>query len=329
MTDEGTINSILIAIAIVLLLAAVLTIVIFNPGEGSRRLKRIARMKQRSSGKPRSVIQDAVSLRKAGRNVSPVVAVILRYLPNISVLSNKLQRAGYSIDGRQYMLRCLLGFFVLTFAVWEYGRPLWVAGLVGFVLAILLPLKMLSRRIEKSKKRFLTLFPDGIDLIVRGLRSGLPVADSIGLVASEVPDPVKSVFGHVSNTIKLGVTLEKALQEIAKKLDYTEFNFFVTSIILQRETGGNLSEILDNLADVLRKRIMLQLKVKAMTSEARVSSVIVGLLPFLVMGAVSFMSPGYLNVLYDDPRGQKWAIAAGVLLVGGMWVMRRLGKFEI
>src|SRR5690606_10394833 len=131
--------------------------------------------------------------------------------------------------------------------------------------------------------------------IVRGLRSGLPVSESIVLVSKEVPEPVGSVFGTVSNTMKLGVTMEKALQDMAEELDISEFNFFTTSIVLQRETGGNLAEILNNLSEVLRGRFMMQMKIKAMSSEARASTYIVAALPVFVFCAVSLMSPDYMK----------------------------------
>ncbi len=111
---------------------------------------------------------------------------------------------------------------------------------VAFVGGIWVPLLLLQRKLDKQNRQFLSLFPDAIDLIVRGLRSGLPVSESLNLVSQEVPAPVGPTFTMVSNTMKLGVPLERALQETAKKLNISEFNFFTTSVLLQRETGGNL-----------------------------------------------------------------------------------------
>jgi tight adherence protein B len=296
----------------------------------ARMKKRIARLQQRKAARSKPIVEDALQLRrKGGERISPLIAYLMKPLPNIESLGNRLSRAGYTIGARQYLFRCVLVMLTIMFAVVVAGRPVWWGLGAGSVIGIVLPLRLLNGKITRTKKKFLTLFPDGIDLIVRGLRSGLPVADSISLVAREVPAPVGSTFAYVTNTVKLGVPLEKALQEVARKLDYTEFNFFVTSIILQRETGGNLGEILNNLGDVLRKRIMLQLKIKAMTSEARVSSYIIGALPFIVIGAVTVLSPSYLHVLYTDPRGEHALCWAAGMLISGLWVMRRLGKFEI
>src|SRR5690606_9847671 len=191
---------------------------------------------------------------------------------------------------------------------------------VAIIVGVWLPIKYLQYLIGKKNRQFLDLFPDAIDLIVRGLRSGLPVSESLVLVSQEVPDPVGSIFTTVSNTMKLGVPLEKALQETARKIDISEFNFFTTSILLQRETGGNLSEVLSNLSEVLRARILMRMKIKAMSSEARASTIIIGALPFVVIGAVGVVSPDYMSPLFNDYRGNIWLGIATGMLFTGLWI---------
>ncbi len=292
--------------------------------------KRIARMKQRKFSGPKTSAFDALSLRrKEGQKMSPLLELLLKPLPNMDAFGDKLTRAGYTINPKQFMLRALLCTLLIAFIIHLMHKP-FLAGLCGgFIVSFWIPIKVVNFKINSEQKRFLRLFPDAIDLIVRGLRSGLPVSESITLVAQEVPEPVSSAFRTVSDTMKLGVPMEKAMQEVAKKLDYTEFNFFVTSIILQRETGGNLSEILNNLGEVLRKRLMMAMKIKAMTSEARASSMIIGSLPFIVTIAVSVMSPDYIKPLFNDYRGNYAAATAASLLFLGIWSMNRMAKFEI
>jgi tight adherence protein B len=142
-------------------------------------------------------------------------------------------------------------------------------------------------------------------------------------------EPIGSIFAIIGESVKLGVSVEKALTDTAKKLKTTEFNFFVTSIILQRETGGNLSEILSNLSDVLRKRFMMRMKIKAMASEAKASAIIVGALPFVVILALMFVSPGYLDPLMFDSRGHVAAGIAAAMMATGIGVMIKMTKFEI
>ena len=176
---------------------------------------------------------------------------------------------------------------------------------------------------------FLKLFPDAIDLIVRGLRAGLPVGQSMVNVAEEIPEPVKSTFKEITEQVALGMTFEKALEGAAKKLGMTEFNFFITSIILQRETGGNLGEILNNLSEVLRGRQTMRLKIKALSSEAKASAIIVGALPFFVFIALNVLSPDYLEPLYSDFRGNLAMFGAGCSLCIGGFIMMKMTQFEI
>lgn len=275
-----------------------------------------------------STTQD-LSLRRKSNDPKGIAYLITKPLPNFTRLGEQFERAGIVISPKQYVFKRLLSVVLIMgiFALLHQSVVL------GFSLAIIfgvwVPLKLLKRKINKQTRAFLKLFPDAIDLIVRGLRSGLPVSESIVMVSREVGEPVRSVFANIHHKMKLGVSLEKALQETARRLDMTEFNFFTTSIVLQRETGGNLAEILNNLSEVLRGRFMMRMKIKAMSSEARASSYIIGALPFVVMGAVTVMTPDYMTVLITDPRGNVCAAIAAGMMISGMWVMNRMTKFEI
>lgn len=298
---------------------------------GKRRLqqKQIAGLRQRTQNKPKGGIEE-LSLKRKANEGSALLSALAKPLPNISKLGDKLERLGIRLTPQQYILRRIFWIFGFTVIIGLLLKKSFLLGFfIGVVLGGWLPVKVLQMKISKQNKAFLKLFPDAIDLIVRGLRSGLPVSESIVLVSTEVPEPVGGIFTTVSNTMKLGVTLEKALQEMARKLDLTEFNFFTTSIILQRETGGNLSEILNNLSEVLRGRFIMSMKIKAMSSEARASAMIIGALPFIVILAVSVLSPGYLRPLIDDHRGNIAAITAASMMAFGLWIMNRMTKFEI
>ncbi len=313
-------------------IATVLVLLVFAFSGNSYRTqlnKRATKLKSRRTTVPKTT-QDMLSLRRQGQQKqSRLIELLMHPLPNFEKLGNRLTGAGSKISAKQFLLRSII-FILLCGAAALLLKKNPVIGLcIGIVIGLWLPMKMLSFKINKQQRKFLQLFPDGIDLIVRGLRSGLPVSESINLVANEVPDPVGSTFKHVADTMRLGVPMDKALQEMAKKLGNTEFNFFTTSIILQRETGGNLSEILNNLSEVIRKRYMMRMKIKAMTSEARASSIIIGALPFVVIGAVMVFSPGYINVLVNDYRGNIAAGVAAGMLITGVWIMNRMAKFEI
>lgn len=295
----------------------------------SRDLKRrIDRIKQRKTVAPKT-IQD-MSLRRKKTENEGLAYMILKPLPDSKKIAILLENAGVKMTPKQFILRRVVSVVAIIVVITVIlKKSILLAMPVALIVGVWLPFKLLKRKIDKQAQDFLRSFPEAIDLIVRGLRSGLPVSESVVQVSTELPEPISSVFTNISNTMKLGVPLEKALQETAKKLELREFHFFTTSIILQRETGGNLSEILNNLSDVLRSRFMMKMKIHALTSEARASSVIIGSLPFIVSGAVAFLSPKYLLPLIDEEGGnQALAVAAG-MLVFGIWSMRRMAKFEI
>ena len=320
----------IINILIFITVLLVFFLLFFIMGERKRKLKKqAAAMQLRGHSKPRGGIE-ALSLKRKKDETTGLLSLLAKPLPTIGKLEDRLERVGSKLSPKQYMLRRI--FWVIGIALvvaFILKQKLLLGFFLGIIFGVWLPLKWMQRSINQQNKKFLKLFPDGIDLIVRGLRSGLPVSESIVLVSTEVPDPVGAIFTTISNTMKLGVPLEKALYEAARKLDLTEFNFFTTSIVLQRETGGNLSEILNNLSEVLRGRFIMGMKIKAMSSEARASAMIIGALPFVVILAVAVLSPGYLLPLINDHRGNIAAMTAAGMMVFGLWVMNRMTKFDI
>ncbi|MEE3216837.1 MAG: type II secretion system F family protein, partial [Pseudomonadota bacterium] len=181
----------------------------------------------------------------------------------------------------------------------------------------------------KRTNNFNTKFPDGIELLVRGLRSGLPVTETLAVVSQEVPGPVGEEFMGVVERIKIGRTMEDALQEAADRLDIPEFNFFCITLAIQRETGGNLAETLSNLADVLRKRAQMKLKIKAMSSESKASAYIVGALPFIVFAMIWWINPSYIGGFFTDDRLIVTGLGGLVWMSIGAFIMAKMVSFEI
>lgn len=296
-------------------------------GERQRKAARWERVKRR--GGTRLAMADQGTLRKRDPNEDTRLGQAMANVSLGASLRRRFELAGMTITLQAYLLRCAgLALGVATVLIILGQAPL-VAAFTGLAIGIALPHFYVGRRIKKRKLAFLKLFPEAIELIVRGLRAGLPVAESFVVVSREIPEPVGNVFLTISQQTGFGVPMEKALADAAHMLGLTEFNFFVTTIILQRETGGNLGEILSNLSQVLRDRQMMKLKIGALSSEARASGYIVGALPFFVFGALTVMSPDYLAPLFNDPRGHKAVmVAAGMILFGG-FVMKRMTQFEI
>ena len=184
---------------------------------------------------------------------------------------------------------------------------------------------MIKRRVGKFTARF----PDAIDLMVRGLRSGLPISETLGIVADELPGAIGDEFRTVSDKMKIGRTMEAALQETADRLGTPEFQFFVITLAIQRETGGNLAETLANLSEVLRKRAQMKLKIKAMSSESKASAWIVGSLPFIVFGLIWFINGKYMQTFFVDER-LMIAGGGGLVWMGvGVFIMAKMVDFEI
>jgi len=311
-------------------LCIIFIIFLWSNGKNTRYQRRIARIT-----KPKSVIDqkkfsDVLSLRRKTQESSlPFISKILNNLPSQAALRGQLERAGLNLAADLYVIFSLSGAIIISMAVVLLRKSPAFGMLLGMIVGIVFPYLIIGIMGTRRVKKFLTLFPDAIDFIVRGLRSGLPVAESINMVGKEMEEPVGTIFASIGHSVRLGVPLEKALQDMGRKLNSTEFNFFITSIILQRETGGNLSEILSNLSEVLRKRFMMHMKIKALSAEARASAYILGALPFLAALAFNFTSPGYLDPLIDTTYGN---IALGTALVSltlGVGIMIKMSKFKI
>lgn len=254
----------------------------------------------------------------------------IRGLPSITRLREKLDRTGRDISVGQYFKWNLM-YGVGAFVVWHFvfGGGMMLSILLGVFFGLMIPHILVGRMVNKRTKKFLQLLPDALDLMVRGLRSGLPVTESVNVIKDEIEEPVKAVFAEISQQVRIGVPFEEALMRTAQRLRVNEFNFFVISIALQRETGGNLAEILENLSVTIRARAMMKMKIKAITSEARMSAYIVGALPFFVAAALMVMSPGYINMLFDDVRGNIALACAACSFGFGMFIMFKMAKFEI
>ena len=203
------------------------------------------------------------------------------------------------------------------------------SALIGIGLGTLLPHYVIGRMGRKRVAAFIALFPEAIDLMVRALRSGLPISEATIMAGHEIGDPIGAEFRTIESGMRLGRDLESLLWDIGKRIDAPEFRFFVIALSVQRETGGNLAETLGNLADVLRRRRTMRAKARAMASEARASTMILGSLPGLVSVILVMTSPSYIMPLFTDVRGLVLVGIALGMLAFGVFVMVRMAKFEI
>ena len=217
-------------------------------------------------------------------------------------LANRLDRTGKGWTLSHYAYASLGLVVVVALLMYLRSGSLGLSLGVGVLVGAGLPHFIVGHAIKKRTANFNAKFPDAIELLVRGLRSGLPVTETLAVVAQEIPGPVGEEFRGIVERIKIGRTMEESLQETADRLGIPEFNFFCITLAIQRETGGNLAETLSNLSDVLRKRAQMKLKIKAMSSESKASAYIVGALPFIVFTLIWWINPTYIGGFFEDDR---------------------------
>lgn len=334
---DGTIfASIDLAVALMIASAVIATvcIAVFGGvlvfGEQRQTNKRMTSVVQR--WQPGAIADGSPSLRISQKDsaLPSIDKILKRVLPRREVLRRRLRRTGLSISVGQYVFACLgTGVISGLIQVVVFDVAVAVAILGATASGLALPHSFVGYLGRRRQKKFTAQFPEGIDLIVRGLRSGLPVIESIMTVAREMPKPVGTEFQTISDSVRFGQTLEDALWDAVPRIDTPEFKFFVVSIAVQRETGGNLAETLENLSEVLRSRRQMKMKIKAMASEPKASAWILGSLPFIMFGIIFFVNTGYVMTLFTDPRGTT-LIGFGLLSQTiGILIMAKMVRFEI
>ncbi|WP_409432508.1 type II secretion system F family protein [Litorimonas sp. RW-G-Af-16] len=199
----------------------------------------------------------------------------------------------------------------------------------GFGIGVGLPRFILNFKINSRQKKFTSHFADAMDIVVRGVRTGLPLGDCLKIIAHESPEPLGTEFRRVVEGESLGIPIEVCLEQMYERMPISEVNFFSTVLAIQKSTGGNLGESLANLSSVLRGRKLLREKIKALSAEAKMSAIIIGALPIVVMILVTIMSPDYMYELYFTPTGHRNMMIGAVMMVMGTLMMRKMINFKI
>ena len=256
--------------------------------------------------------------------------VAQRWLPRRHLLAARLARTGRQIGIGHYIVICgILAVLSAALCLALTGIGIAPSMMAGVAIGAGLPHLVIGRMGKRRVKAFIGLFPDAIDLMVRALRSGLPISEAIITAGHEIGDPVGAELRLVESGMRIGRELENLLWETATRIDTPEFRFFIIALSVQRETGGNLAETLANLADVLRRRRQMAAKVRAMASETRATTMILGGLPIVVILLLMAISPAYLQPLLHDVRGYFLdGLALGMLAIG-IGIMQKMANFEI
>lgn len=311
-----------------LIVLVLMAIAFSGPNAARASTRRLGAVRARHNESANALV-DAQMKRIAAARSNKMDAAAMRFLPRPALLKKRLAMTGKTWTVGQYGMATLGIVTIVSLMLAVSGLPIVLALLVGVVVGAGIPHMVVGYFIKRRIAQFTAKFPDAIELLVRGLRSGLPITETIGVVGAELDGPVGVEFKAITDKMKIGRTMDAALQDTADRLGTPEFQFFVITCAIQRETGGNLAETLANLATVLRMRGQMKLKIKAMSSESKASAYIVGSLPFIVFGMIWMINGSYMQNFFIDQRLMV-AGGGGLLWMGiGAFIMAKMVNFEI
>lgn len=310
-----------------------LAVALFYPSlsGGARRDKRVAAMKGRGTGTSRLPGKNADQNRDRRRKVQDTLKQLeekQKAKKKKVTLRNSIQQAGYKISVKTFWIISIVAGLVTSIVVLLTGSPPLVSVGVGFIATFGIPRWVLGFLKKRRAAKFLNEFANAIDVIVRGVKSGLPVNDSFKVVGRESPDPVGPEFQQVVEGQRLGITLEQGLERMFERMPLAEVNFLTIVITIQKQTGGNLAEALGNLSVVLRDRKKMQGKIKAMSQEAKSSAAIIGALPIAIMTLTYMTNPEYIMLLWTERLGQIMLMGCATWMTIGVLVMKKMINFD-
>lgn len=318
----------ILAAFLVFVAVASLTLLFDTKTSDPRAMKRLNEMQRRGANKRLDLDAENVKRRQTNQEALKALAEEDKKSRKRRIsIKGQLGQAGLKLGEAGYWIGALglgLVFAFIGFLL----QGMIGAGVGAFIGAFGLPRWILGFLVNRRQKKFLNQFADGIDMIVRGVKSGLPLNQCLRMIAAEGQEPLKSEFQALVDGQAMGVPFESNLQRMYERMPLPEVNFFNIVLLIQQKTGGNLSETLFNLSTVLRSRKMLKEKVKALSSEARASAMIIGSLPFIVMGLVYMVRPDYMTLLFVTTPGNIILLCAGVMMSLGIFIMNKMVNFK-
>ncbi len=289
-----------------------------------KRIKNVAQASRQS----RAVGQDASqNRRKQVQDTLKELEAKQKARQKIT-LRTRLTRAGLTASPRFFYVVSALFGAVVAAGIMITGSPIYVAGTAGAVAAVGVPRWFLSFLAKRRQKQFVDEFANAIDIIVRGVKSGLPLNDCLQIIAAETPEPVKTEFAELVEQQRIGVPLSQGFDRMYERMPLQEVNFFSIVIAIQQQAGGNLAEALGNLSVVLRGRKKLEGKIKAFSAEAKSSAAIIGALPLIVLSLVYMTTPDYIALLWKNPTGRIMLAGSALWMTCGVLVMRKMINFD-
>lgn len=293
----------------------------------SRRRQRLDEVIGRIAGNPVAAGREANETERR-RAIQQRLKEVERARGKKFQLSREIGKAGLKMGAREFCLAAAASGVALGGLLYLIASPL--LALLGLIVgSLFLPRLLLSFLIMRRLKRFTMLFADAIDVVVRGVRSGLPLAETVSVIGHELPDPIGQEFRLVTEGMRLGMTMEESLLRMTQRVPLSEVQFFAVVISIQQQTGGNLADTLAKLSDLLRARKRMRDKVQAMSSEAKASASIIGSLPVAVAGILALVAPDYIGLLFTTGPGNFIVVAALLWMAIGILVMRGMINFKV
>ena len=307
-----------------LLSYGIFQIVADTKSAGNRRVQQ--RLKGQSGKNEKK--QDAVKLRRNLGEGSGFADAMLGKFAVMKRIQGMLDQADIDWAAPSMMLNLGLGAFVLSILMFMFQVSLLaIVGCAGAIMVM--PLAVIAYMRKSRLKKLTNQLPDVFEMMSQALRAGHSLASAIQLVHEQMPNPISSEFGRVYHEQNLGMKIEDALVSMADRLDLLDVKFFVTAVLIQRQTGGDLSEVIDNIGGVIRSRIELFGLVQGLTAEGRLSGWVLFALPFLVFFACMYLNPAYAQVLLEDPTGKFMLMGAGGLQLMGIAMIRWIVNIKV
>ncbi|WP_200832370.1 type II secretion system F family protein [Cognatazoarcus halotolerans] len=299
----------------------------WNSRRGPEATRLAKRLRMISAGGGTDPAELALLKRRLTSN-SPAFDRVMLLVPRVETLDRFLVQSGTDWTLPNFATYTVSLFGMGLFGLLLFGKPLLIA-LVGGLAMGLLPILYLSHRRSRRLKRFESLLPEALDLIGRALRAGHALPSALQMAGTEMPDPVGEEFQQTFDEINFGISAQDALQNLARRVPSTDLGFFVIAVLIQRETGGNLSEILSNISNIIRERLKLFGKVKALSAESRFSGLVLILLPVFTGALLYAVDSEFMSMLWTDPTGILF-LKGGVIfmIIGALW-MRRIVRIHV
>ncbi len=267
-------------------------------------------------------------MRKKHSSALPWIDRLVTKLPNFDSLEKTLQQANSSMPLGVFVLLSLV-LAVVGLAIASIMNSELYAMLLMTLLVGILPLMYIRQQRKQRFKNFQGQLPDALDLVSRSLRAGHAFSVGMKMVGDEFPDPIGPEFNRVVEEISFGIDVAEALKNLSTRIECVDLRFFITTLIVQRETGGNLAEILESISRLIRQRFELLGKVAALSAEGKLSGIVLILLPFAIGALLWFLNPAYMTLLITDPMGQDMLMMSGLLMVFGAFMMKKMINIKV